>query len=243
MKELKKLKKAVQTIHLSEQEKRDGRNEFLEFMEKNPVHRQNNEPGFNGLLESFYAMTRRPLAATATLLGVFVVSASGLSYAAESTVPGDLLYPVKIHVNEQVHGFFQFDSKSKAQFEINQIQRRLEEVEALSNEGKLDVKTKGEFKQELDINTKIMEQHVEELKALGESEAAAEIESSFESVFSIHEEAALDLEFNVAEIEPSLEPETSIETTDVETDVEIEAQIQLDTEIDIILPSGLNPEL
>ncbi|MEK9159382.1 MAG: DUF5667 domain-containing protein [Patescibacteria group bacterium] len=236
MKEFKKLKNAVHSICLSEEEKSDGRNEFLEFMEKNPVHRQNYDRGFTRFLDRFYAMTRRPMAATATLLGVFVVSASGLSYAAESTVPGDLLYPVKIHVNEQVQGFFYFDAKSKAQWELDRIERRLEEVETLKNAGKLDIKIKTEVKQELDVNAKAVVEHLKELKAEGKEEEVAEIESTFDSVFNLHEEAALDIEFNITEIDPIVIPDS----TDEEEE-ELEEEAEEDPIIEENLPTDTLP--
>lgn len=254
MKELKKLRKIIQSIRLSEQEKRDGRNEFLEFMEKNPVHRQIPERGFAHFLDRFYAMTRRPLAATATLMGVFVVTASGISYAAESSVPGDVLYPFKVGVNEQVQGFFHFDSKSKAQWEIDRIQRRLEEAETLKGKGKLDIKTKHELKEELKINTKIVEEHIKDLRAEGEEDAAAEIESSFDTLFTIHEDAALDIEFEVADWKPEVEPKTEIEIeneNEIETEVkteetpggEVEEEEEEETNIEIESEVLVEPEI
>lgn len=269
MKDLKKLRKIIQSIRLSEQEKRDGRNEFLEFMEKNPVHRQTPGRGFAHFLDRFYAMTRRPMAATATLLGVFVVTASGISYAAESSVPGDVLYPFKVSVNEQVQGFFHFNSQSKAEWEIDRIKRRLEEVETLKNEGKLDTKTKHDFKQELNINTKAMQENVKDLRAEGKEEAADEIESSFDTVFTDHAESAMDIEFNVAELNPEplpikdseieIEPETEVipesepvdepkEDSEPKTETELETEeetaievspIEIETEIQI--ETGISP--
>lgn len=246
MKELKKLRKVIESIHLSEKEKLNGRKEFLAFMEKNPIDRPLHETGFTHFLSRFYALTRRPLAATATLMGVFVVTASGISYAAESSVPGDMLYPFKVRVNEQVQGFFHFDSKSKAQWEIDRIQRRLEEAETLKNKGKLDIKTKHELKEELKINTKIMEEHIKDLRAEGQEEAAAEIESSFDTLFTIHEDAALDIEFEVKDWKPEPEPKTEIET-ETETEVEIEEtptgeeeeeiNLEIDTETEVEVES------
>ncbi len=242
MKELKKLKTALESIHLSKKEKTSGRKDFLNFMEKNPMTRELPEHGFTHFFKRFYALTRRPLVATATVMGVFVVTASGISYAAESTVPGDLLYPVKVNVNEQVQGFFQFDSKSKAQWEIDRMNRRLEEVETLTNEGKLDVKIKNDFKQKLDVNTKAVVNHIKELKAEGKEEEAAEIESTFDTVFQIHNEAALDVEFDGTglkdpkekeEEKETDEPEETVETdieTDVETDVDTSTEVEVEVE-------------
>ena len=122
------------------------------------------------------------------------------------------------------------------------MNRRLEEVETLTNEGKLDVKIKNDFKQKLDVNTKAVVNHIKELKAEGKEEEAAEIESTFDTVFQIHNEAALDVEFDGTglkdpkekeEEKETDEPEETVETdieTDVETDVDTSTEVEVEVE-------------
>lgn len=55
-----------------------------------------------------------------------------MSFAAENTVPGEVLYPVKVHVNETVRGTFAVTPKAKAEWDIRLVERRLEEVEELA---------------------------------------------------------------------------------------------------------------
>lgn len=61
----------------------------------------------------------------------------GTSYAAEGTVPGDTLYPVKVNVNEQVQGALARSPQAKADWNARRATRRLEEAEVLASEGRL----------------------------------------------------------------------------------------------------------
>lgn len=57
---------------------------------------------------------------------------SSVSFAAEGTLPGDILYPVKIYVNESVLGAVAVTQKAKAEWGIALVERRLEEIEKLA---------------------------------------------------------------------------------------------------------------
>lgn len=71
--------------------------------------------------------------ALALLLLVGVSTAS----AAQGSLPGDILYPVKISINEQVESAFAVGTEAKAQLHAELANRRLEEAQALAVAGKL----------------------------------------------------------------------------------------------------------
>ncbi len=73
----------------------------------------------------------------AGLLIAMLFSGAGVSYAAEGTVPGDLLYQVKVSVNEEVAAVFNISSEARAEWEAERASRRLEEVTTLSLAGGL----------------------------------------------------------------------------------------------------------
>lgn len=74
------------------------------------------------------------------ILLLILASAGGTAFAAEGTLPGDILYPVKISVNEQVQSVLARSPSAKAEVHANLAERRLEEAEALATVGKLDSK-------------------------------------------------------------------------------------------------------
>ncbi|MEQ1849778.1 MAG: hypothetical protein ABL890_04270 [Candidatus Peribacteraceae bacterium] len=64
------------------------------------------------------------------LLIVSILS-GGVTFAAENTVPGDILYPVKIHVNERLMHTMARTEDDKAMVETKRAARRIAEAETL----------------------------------------------------------------------------------------------------------------
>lgn len=88
------------------------------------------------LIPSYFMI--KPRAMVYALVAVFIlISTVGTSFAAERAVPGDLLYPIKVSVNEPVVGLLATDPVSKASWEVKKAERRLVEAQALASEGKL----------------------------------------------------------------------------------------------------------
>ena len=63
---------------------------------------------------------------------VLLLVGSGTIMAASSSLPGDTLYPIKT-ATEKVQGFFTLGNESKASFNIKLAQRRINELESLSD--------------------------------------------------------------------------------------------------------------
>jgi hypothetical protein len=77
---------------------------------------------------------RRMAVAFAVILALFLIGA-GTVTASDSSLPGDVLYPVKTAA-EKVQGFFTFGSEAKASLHIKLAQRRLNEIEALAGKNR-----------------------------------------------------------------------------------------------------------
>lgn len=71
----------------------------------------------------------------AILLAVFI--SAGTSFAAQGSVPGDFLYPVKTEVNENIRSAFTFGADAQATLEADLLEERLSEAQELQTEGKL----------------------------------------------------------------------------------------------------------
>jgi hypothetical protein len=61
----------------------------------------------------------------------------GTSFAAQSSVPGDFLYPVKIGFNENIRAAFAVSADSEADLQADLLEERIEEAQALQIEGRL----------------------------------------------------------------------------------------------------------
>jgi hypothetical protein len=90
-------------------------------------------------ISSFYFS--RALVAVALILVVGGTTA----FAAEGTLPGDLLYPVKVGVNEPFTGALAFSNTAKATWHADVAETRLSEAETLAENGTLTASTSDEL--------------------------------------------------------------------------------------------------
>jgi len=72
---------------------------------------------------------------------LFVLAGTGTVSAAQGALPGDLLYPVKVSVNEKVEVALAPTPAAKAEVQVRLAERRVDEARELSVRGRLDEKT------------------------------------------------------------------------------------------------------
>lgn len=118
------LQESSTALQLTDYEKAIGRAKLLSFMRANPVEEQ---------AFSLAHMLFRPFTAALSSAVALTLIGGGMAYAAEGSLPGDLLYPVKVHVTEPIISSLSITSAKRAQWEIRTIERRLEEADALGN--------------------------------------------------------------------------------------------------------------
>lgn len=123
----------------------------------------------------------------ALCLAVLLVATGGTSLAAENALPGDLLYPVKIGLNEQVRSFTAITPEAKAKFALEITDRRLKEVALLSSQGRLDAAASATIQGELLKQAGQIKNQVASLVATNNIQAAQEISLNFESSLRAHE--------------------------------------------------------
>jgi predicted ribosome quality control (RQC) complex YloA/Tae2 family protein len=75
-----------------------------------------------------------PVFVTALLL----VMTGSLTVASETSLPGDVLYPVKISITEPARDLIKVDQIDKIEWQAQKATRRLEEANILSEQAKLD---------------------------------------------------------------------------------------------------------
>ncbi len=78
-------------------------------------------------------------------VALILVVGGGTAYAAEGALPGDILYSIKVSVNEPVSGAFAFTDEAKAGWHADIAEARLSEAEALADKGELTASTSDEL--------------------------------------------------------------------------------------------------
>ena len=69
---------------------------------------------------------------------ILVIGGGSLSFAAEGSLPGDWLYPIKINVNEKAKKLTLKTSEAKIAWQEKRIERRLEELDKLVTDNKIN---------------------------------------------------------------------------------------------------------
>lgn len=167
------------------------RSGVVRFMEEHPVSFEIAERHILQRSKEYYSrswlsLLYKPMASSIVIALVVVLGGSGLSVAAEGALPGEPLYAVKIHVNENIRSTFNTSIESKANWEVKRTERRLEEAEVLAAQGKLDSKTSAEISENFAKQAERASETIRVLETKGRINTAAQVSSEMETSLSAH---------------------------------------------------------
>ncbi|HEY4496563.1 MAG TPA: DUF5667 domain-containing protein [Candidatus Paceibacterota bacterium] len=120
-------------------------------------------------------------------IAISALVGGGASVAAEGSLPGDVLYPIKVNVNERVRGFIALSEEAKADLNSNLAVRRLDEVERLAVRGDLSADVRTRLESNFEAFADRVETRIKDLEDAGKINAALDVGSRFESSLSAHE--------------------------------------------------------
>lgn len=100
--------------------------------------RRSKESGIKG--NKFALFIQSKISSMTALLIIALLIGGGTSYAAESALPGQVLYSIKTNVNEPIESALAISSKSEAQLQAKLTHTRLTEAETLAANGTLTAK-------------------------------------------------------------------------------------------------------
>ncbi len=179
---LKNLSDQSKKVSLSENEKQIMKSEVLEFMKNNPMQGVN--VGW-----SLWPIFQRPVLRYASMVAVLsLVIFSGVSLAANNSLPGDVLYPIKVGVNEKVLGLLQVSDESKAQYDIQLAETRLEEIEKVSSKENLNESTKANISSLLNKHIEDAKKHSDKVGNQNNNNLSAQINSELEASLNAHKD-------------------------------------------------------
>lgn len=185
---IKQLKNGAKHARLSSVEKEEIKSALFHHVRANPVNIQYSIPSpFN--IYNF----RNKKSISALVLGGLLMGSS-VSFAAENTVPGDALFPIKIHVNEAVRGATTVTQKAKAEWEIRLVERRLEEVEKLAVAQNVPVEVRQIAEQNLEHYTERVKNRIAKFENDEDDEDALGTASLLSEVLNTHERIISELE-------------------------------------------------
>ena len=92
-------------------------------------------------------------------------------YVAEKSVPGDMLYAVKVNFNEEVRSSLALNSYDKVAWETERLNRRIAEARLLASEGKMTEELENTVAEAVRVHSENAKKEIEELKQTDEGEA------------------------------------------------------------------------
>lgn len=185
---MKFLRLAKKEVRLDQAEKEDIRGLLLKTMQSQPV--RVNEPirhKYQRIHPLYLFLTSNRMIAT-IIAAVLLALSGGTSYAAENSLPGDLLYPVKITVNENVRAALVLSPQAKVEWEAKVAERRLQEAEQLAALGKLSEEKAGQLEEKFGKQSAKVQERLDRLTDQGElsAEKLAELHSNFQASLEAH---------------------------------------------------------
>lgn len=135
----------------------------------------------------------------------------GLGYAAEGSMPGDLLYGFKTNVNEGLLYNLNGSADARAEAEVALAERRMQELEGLRADGSVDAEIQADIEAQIETHLTNARQYVGSIEAEGDTEAAAELRTKLRTVLRSYDNADLDVMFDEnAESSASMSSEADV---------------------------------
>lgn len=136
------LEKRAREISLTPTEKRERKKEFLAFMSEHPAENGGEVLTWSQQLLRNIAGARVLHSPLPYIAGItmITITGGGISYMANSALPGDTLYPIKVSINEELIGLTHTTAKSKARYEARRLSERLDEVNRLTSSDRVNSK-------------------------------------------------------------------------------------------------------
>ncbi len=198
----------AQEIELTSAEKTKGYDAFHLFIAKNPpkpalsIHHYLVKL-FISAKEKYTTLCaftkQNHLAHAAMVACLILILLAAPAYAAQNALPGDVLYPIKIGINENIEAVIVFDKEEKARIAVKHALERAEEIELLAAQGRINAAREATAHARIAHDAKIAQQKIAQLKAQGEIDEAIRISSDYESKLIAHNKNIKDMEKNASD--------------------------------------------
>lgn len=184
-----------------------------------------------------------------TIITFLTISlAWGTSFAANSSLPWDLLYNVKVNINENVKSAFTFWAENEAELQLEFINNRIEEKNQLKAEWKLDTDLESKIAIGILNYKKDFEKENEKLKEKNKNYISIELENKLNNTLKanwlnlLNLENTINLNWKVKNNENSIEGNWNIEVEVKNKSKDWFLKIKIDSWIDENINSDIELE-
>lgn len=176
-------------VTLTKAESREVRERLVAYMEYHPLPEQLRAPkAAAGSAEDSFWFIHLNTARNRVFVGMtLMVALIIVPFAAEQTVPGDVLYPVKVQFNEEIRSSLALTPFQKIEWETERVERRLAEARLLATEGKLTAAVEADVAAAVKQHSEAAQQSLAVLRETNQEEAAI-AELSFASSLEVESE-------------------------------------------------------
>lgn len=184
---------SAKKISMTSAEKEQRRSRLMNFMEKAaampaaPAEVSMEKP-------NLWASLVRKINPAYVAAPLLVILSAGAVYAAEGSLPGELLYGLKTNVIEKVQTSLAFSSQDKASLNAQLALKRLDEAEAVRKKNNLDPPKKLELSKDFAQKKDELMKDIQILKSENKSSEADKIYSDFSSRLHDHQQILDDIQ-------------------------------------------------
>ncbi len=82
---------------------------------------------------------------------IAILLSGGIGFASEKALPGDVLYPIKVNLNEKFESAFTFSKKQEDFINKEHENKRIDEIEKLVSKGKITLEQKNQMENSVKI--------------------------------------------------------------------------------------------
>lgn len=182
------LKRQSENIQFSATEKEALRERLLAFMEYHPAVPVTKPVVKAKQFEPFIEWAISPRLFKQMVAACFVFVVVGVPMLAEKAVPGDVLYAMKVQVNEEVRASLTSGGYEKVVWETKRLERRISEARLLAKEGKLTPEVEAEVIAAVNQHQAETEAQIETLRST-DAEGAILAQMTVASVLDVQAEA------------------------------------------------------
>ncbi len=175
---------------MTDAEKQAGFSALRSFIDNNPIKDSWYKTVSNKILSPFSndMFLHHKILASAFMIVLLISATGGTSAVAKYSLPGDVLYPIKINVNEKLETFTALTPEAKANVEATHLDERLSEAEILSTQNKLDSTILSRIKNQFSQDLKAAMSRVKTLDASGNKNSAKEVKIKLENSLQKHKD-------------------------------------------------------
>lgn len=208
------------------------------------IHKRN--PKWFAFL-NFNNLILKPIPIVLALLAL----TTGIAFAANDSLPGDTLYPVKVNLNEKVGSWLAVSEEAKADWDVRLAEKRLEEIGELIVRDKFSPEASEEVQSNFLDHTDKAQRRIDRIKSSEpENDKAIRIEAKLQETLDSYTEIIINIDDSSKEddedrvkarsiinqdSDPSIKARTKERFEDTEKSLlKVKDEVELDTSIEII---------